>query len=149
MTELENIINNSKDYVAVDIDKYIVDGIAYTGYGDYTFTWEKTFVKQPERSSNGSMGNLDTYSTFKTPRMKVTYSFMPISSFRSMMKQYLDKNEFTVTCYDTIYEKPTTNKMYFATMSEPKYYYRVEDNKQVELLGVENYTVELVGTNNI
>lgn len=148
MTDLENIINDSSNYVADGIGSYTVDGITYKDYGDYTFTWEKTYVKQLERSSNGSMGNLETYATFITPRMTATYDLMTINDYRSIMKQYLSKNQFTVTCYDPINNKMTTNTMYFATPSSPKYYYRTEGDKKVEIIGVQNYTVELIGTNN-
>lgn len=148
MTDFENILNNSSNYTVEGIGSYTIDGVTYKGYGDYTFTWEKTYVKQPERSSNGSIGNLDTYATFITPHLTVTYSVMTIDDYRSIMKQYLSKNQFTVTCYDPINDTMITNEMYFATPSSPKYYYRTEENKNVEIVGVRDYTVELIGTNN-
>lgn len=148
MTELENIINNASNYVSKGIDEYTVDGVTYKDFSACTFTWEKTYIKQPERSSNGSMGNLETYPTFITPHLTVTYDLMTITDYRSIMKQFLSKNQFTVTCYDPINNKMTTNTMYFATPSTPKYYYRTEDNKNVEIIGLRDYTVELIGTNN-
>lgn len=146
--KVENTINERENYVAEGIDSYIIDGVTYKGYGDYSFTWEKTYVKSPERSGNGSMGNLETYSTFITPHLTVTYDKIAIDDYRSIMKQYLSKNQFTVTCYDPINDRMTTNTMYFATQNSPKYHYRTESNKNVEILGVLNYTVELIGTNN-
>lgn len=148
MTEFEDILNSRSDYIAEGIGEYTVDGISYKDYSDYAFTWEKTYVKQLERSSEGSLGNLETYSTFITPHLTVTYDLMTISDYRSIMKQFLSKNQFTVTCYDPINDEMTTNTMYFATPSMPKYYYRTEGDKKVEILGVQNYTVELIGTNN-
>lgn len=149
MTDLEEILNNRSDYIADGMAKFTVDGIEYTGYSEYTFMWEKTFVENPERSTNGSMGNLnENNATFNTPHMTATYSIMTINDYRSIMKQLLAKNEFIVTCYDPIYDKMTTNKMYFATASTPKYYTSNSSNGTVELLGVQNYTVELIGTNN-
>lgn len=148
MTDLENIINNASNYVADGIGSYTIDGITYQNYGNYTFFWEKTYIKSLERSSNGSMGNLETYSTFITPHLIVNYSTMAISDYRSIMKQYLSKNQFTVRCYDPINDKMTTNTMYFATPQTPEYYYRTEGDNKVEVVGVRNYTVELIGTNN-
>lgn len=148
MNKLEEILNNGSDYVAYGIDGYTVDEITYKDFSDYSFTWEKTYIKQIERSGNGSMGNLETYSTFITPHLTVTYDLMTITDYRSIMKQFLSKNQFTVTCYDPINDKMTTNTMYFATPNAPKYYYRTENNKKVEIIGVQNYTVELIGTNN-
>lgn len=148
MNDLENIINNSSNYTADGIGSYKVDNVTYKDYGNYTFFWEKTYVKSPERSGNGSLGNLDTYATFITPHLTVTYDIMTITDYRSIIKQYLSKNQFTVTCYDPINNEMTTNTMYFATPSAPTYYYRTENDKNVEILGVRNYTVELIGTNN-
>lgn len=148
MSGLEDILNNRDNYVAKGIGEYTVDGVVYKDYTDYSFRWEKTYVKPIERASNGNLGNMETYPTFITPYLTVSYDFMTINDYRSIMKQYLSKNQFTVTCYDPINDEMTTNTMYMATPSSPKYYYRTEDNKNVEIIGVQNYTVELIGTNN-
>lgn len=148
MTELEEILNNRAQYVADGMGEYTINDKTYTGYSDYTFVWEKSYVKSPARSSNGSIGNLNSYSTFVTPRMTATYSLMTIDDYRSIMQQYLDKNEFTVTCYDPVHNLLTTNKMYFSTPNAPKFYFLANDNGGVDLIGVENFTVELIGTNN-
>ena len=42
-----NVLN--KEYRAVDIDKVVIDENVYTNYGAYSFVWEKTYVKSPER----------------------------------------------------------------------------------------------------
>lgn len=148
MNDFEEILNDSERYLVDGIGEYVVDGIRYTNYTDYTFTWEKTYVKQLERSSTGAIGNLETYDTFITPHMKATYDIMTINDYRSIMKQFLSKNQFTVTCYDPINDELTTNIMYFATPSTPKYIYRTENDKKVKIIGVQNYEVELIGTNN-
>lgn len=148
MTELENIINNSDSYVADGIDSYNIDNVNYKNYSNYTFFYEKTYEKSLARSSNGSMGNLETYSTFITPHLIVNYDYMSINDYRSIMKQHLSKNQFRVVCYDPIYDKRVVNTMYFATPQIPEYYYRTEGDKKVEIIGVRNYTVELIGTNN-
>lgn len=148
MTDFEELLNNREAYIAEGIGSFTVDDVVYKDYSDYVFVWEKTYVKQPERSQNGSMGNLDTYATFITPRMKVVFKPMPIDVYRTFIKQYLEKNEFTVTCYDTVNDEMITKKMYFATPAEPTYIYRYDDEKKVAIVAVDNYTVELIGTNN-
>lgn len=150
MSDIIETINNRSEYVATGMGSFTVDGITYSGYSDYTFAWEKSFVKSPERSQNGSMGNLNELCpTFVTPHMIATYSLMAIDDYRSIQKQLLEKNEFTVKCYDPVNNTQTTNKMYFATPSMPKFYSLAKDDGSgVDLIGVENYTVELIGTNN-
>lgn len=148
MKEFEDIINNIDNYVVDGAESYTVNGKTYSGYGKYIFWWEKTFWKSPERAQNGAMGNLDTYATFKTAHAEITYSPMPIDTYREFMEQYLNGNEYTVTLYDTIFKKKITRKMYYGTPSKPNYIYRNSEKGVVELVGVDNFTVEIIGTNN-
>jgi uncharacterized repeat protein (TIGR02543 family) len=67
------------------------------------------------------------------------------------MQLIYEKNEFTVTCYDVVNNSITTNKMYFTTEEMPKLWTIVEavggNEEAIELLGVQDYVVEMVGTN--
>ena len=56
------------EYNATEIAHIKIDGNTFKNYGQYQFIWEKTFVKSPERSSHGSIGNLNSYATFLTPQ---------------------------------------------------------------------------------
>ena len=75
---------------------------------------------------------------------------MSIDSYRTLMKLLYSKNEHTVTCYDIVYNELTTNSMYFSTEEMPKLYTlarSLNGEDYVELLGIEGYVVEMVGTN--
>ena len=144
-----------KEYRAVDIEKVVIDGDTFTNYGDFQFVWEKSYVKSPQRSASGAIDNLDSYATFVTPHLIINFSVMSIDDYRAIMRKDLERNEFVVTCYDPIYNKATTNKMYFATpaMAKLRTIARNRFNGKawedyVELIGVDGYTVELIGTNN-
>lgn len=137
-------------YTAKDIDKVIIDGNPFTDYGAFSFLWEKSYVKSPVRSGDGSIGNLNSYSTFITPHLKIDFSLMSIDSYRKLINLIYSKNEFTVTCYDVVANDTTTNKMYFTTEEMPKLWTiarALNGEEWVELLGVQDYTVEMVGTN--
>jgi hypothetical protein len=137
-------------YTAASIDEVIIDGNKFTGYGVFSFMWEKSYVTSPTRSGDGSIGNLNSYTTFLTPHLKIDFSMMSIDQYRKIMQLLYSKNEFLVTCYDVVYNRKTTNKMYFITEEMPKLWTiaRALNGEQwVELLGVQDYTVELVGTN--
>ncbi len=146
----------ASEYKAVDIDKVWIDDVCYDNYGTYSFIWEKSYVKSPERANNGSIGNLNSYSTFLTPHLKIDFSLMSIDYYRRLMQQIYGRNEFIVKCYDVIYNKKITVKMYFATEEMAKLWTIVEKVQQgadaweeyIELVGVQGYTVELIGTNN-
>lgn len=149
--------NTRRDlYTAEDIDKVVIDGNIFINYGDFQFSWEKSYVKSPVRSARGVIDNLDSYDSFVTPRLVLKFDVMSIDDFRALMQMDLSKNEFTVKCYDPIYNKTTTNKMYFAT-SELAKLHKLANKKfnstseewedWVELIAVEDYTVELIGTN--
>jgi uncharacterized repeat protein (TIGR02543 family) len=143
-------------YEAVDIHKVKIDGRTFTNYGAYQFIWEKTFVKSPERSQSGSLGNLNSYTTFLTPHLILDFSVMSIDDYRAIMQMHYERNEFTVECYDPIYNTQIRVKMYFATEEMAKLYtinkIRLNDQNEwedwIELVGVQEYKVELIGTNN-
>ena len=145
-----------KEYEAVDIAEVKIDGNRFRNYGAYSFIWEKTFVKSPERSAGGSLGNLNSYATFLTPHLILDFSVMSIDDYRKIMLLHYGANEFTVECYDPIYNRKIKVKMYFATEEMAKLYTiaqnRLLPNGQweewVDLVGVTEYKVELIGTNN-
>ena len=139
-------------YKAQGIEKVIIDGNEFTDYSAFSFLWEKSYVKSPVRSGDGSIGNLNSYATFLTPHLKIDFSLMSIDSYRVLMQLLYSKNEFTVTCYDVVFNELTTNKMYFSTEEMPKLFTIVEalngNENAIDLLAVQDYTVEMIGTNN-
>lgn len=145
-----------KKYEAVDIAEVKIDGNRFRNYGAYSFIWEKTFVKSPERSANGSLGNLNSYATFLTPHLILDFSIMSIDDYRKIMLLHYGANEYTVECYDPIYNRKIKVKMYFGTEEMAKLFTiaqnRLLPNGQweewVDLVGVTEYKVELIGTNN-
>lgn len=137
-------------YEAKNIDKVIIDGITFSGYGVFSFIWEKSYVKEPTRSGDGTIGNLNSYATFLTPHLKINFSMMSIDDYRTIMTLIEEKNEFLVSCYDVVHNTISTNYMYFTTEEMPKLFAlarALDGEEYVELLGVEDYTVEMVGTN--
>ena len=153
-TEYKN--GAKKEYEAVGIDYVLIDGNKFKNYGVYQFIWEKTFVKSPPRSANGSIGNLDSYATFLTPHLIMDFSVMSIEDYRKIMLLHYGGNEYTVECYDPIYNRRITAKMYFGTEEMAKLY-TISQNRLlpdgmweewVDLVGITDYKVELIGTNN-
>ena len=137
------------------IDVVKIDNETFTDFSAFSFLMEKSFVKSPTRASDGSIGNLDSYAWFLTPHLKIDFGLLSIESYRTIMMLIQSKNEFSVTCYDPVQDKNVTHNMYFATEQMPKLWSiakallngRGEREYWVELLGVQDYTVELIGTN--
>ena len=143
------------EYRAVDIDKVIINGNTYTNYGAYSFIWEKSYIKSPVRSGRGNIGNLNSYPTFLTGHFVIDFSIISIDDYRSIMRQHYEQNEFTVECYDPIYNKKIKLKMYFATEEMAKLYTinkKIYNNNEWEdwilLAGVQDYQLEMISTNN-
>ena len=140
-----------KELYKVDGIEYIkIDGTVFTGYKAFTFLLEKSYVLSPERSSGGVIDNLNSHATFITPHLKIDFSIMSIDDYRTLMGLLYSKNEFLVECYDIVNNTITKNKMYFATEEMPKLWTIVEalnGDSSVELLGVQDYVVEMIGTN--
>lgn len=176
ISEIENIIRNRQNYRATyeyngikySINTVIIDGYPLTGCASITYLTEKSFVKSPDRSSNGSMGDLNNYATFLSAHLKMNFALMPITVYRKIMDMIYTKNMFTVTCYDVVYDRAITRKMYFATEELPTLWTIVEEinnalistdgmvgnynyavcGDYLDLCGVKDYTVEMIDTNN-
>ena len=145
-----------KEYEAVDMAEVKINGNRFRNYGQYSFIWEKTYPKAPERSMGGSIGNLNSLATFLTPHLILDFSVMSIDDYRKIMKLHYGANEFTVECYDTIFDGKIKVKMYFATEEIAKLFTIAQNRllpdgqweEWVDLVGVTEYKVELIGTNN-
>lgn len=132
------------------IDKVTIDNNTFTDYSAFSYIMEKSYVKSPVRSNSGAIGNLDSYAWFLTPHLKIDFGLMSIDSYRTIMKLIRSKNEFAVTCYDVVNDTDVTHNMYFATEQMPKLWAiakALNGDEWVELLGIQDYTVELIGTN--
>lgn len=150
MTDLEEIINNKSKYVADGIGEFWLDDEKYTGYSDYTFIWELSYNKSPERSQAGATGDLDTnYPTFFTPHATYTYSLMTIEDYRRFKQQFNKKRQFMAKIYDVEYNRIITEQLYVATPSAPKLRTITNDDGTVSIIGVDNYVIELIGTDNL
>ena len=142
------------EYDATPISQIIIDGNLFNNYGAFSFAWEKTYVKQPERSANGTIDNLNSYATFVTPHIVIDFSILSIDDFREIVRLDLEKNEFVVEFYDPIFHKVISRKMYFGTLEIAKIHtmqrHRFNEDKWEEftqIMGVQDYTIELIGTN--
>ena len=119
-----------------------IDGQKIGGYGTYSFYIQKTYAKEPTRSSSGSIDNLDSYSTFLTPTVKIKFNALSLEQYQKIIKIIHSKNEHLVKCYDIVYDTIREFNAYFAPDDYPELF--VYD---FELIGVLNYEIELIGTN--
>jgi hypothetical protein len=135
------------DYIRSQIDKIVLfDGtnqVDVTGYSEYSFMEEKSYVEQPTRANDGSINNIDDYETFLTPRLIVKYNMMNIEDYRSFMKMVKYHNGIWMRCYDIVEDKRVTHEMYVAPPSMPIIY-----QQYLIALGVSELSIELIGTNN-
>lgn len=130
-------------YKKTQLDRIKIDGEELYGYFEYSFLEEKSYREQPIRSDSGVIENLESYATFLTPRLIIKYNMMHIDDYRKLMKLLKSKNEFTVECYDIVEDKRVTHRMYFAPPQMPIIY-----QQYLMALGIQEYSIELIGTNN-
>lgn len=136
------------------IAEVIIDGNSIKGYKAFSFIMEKSYFESPTRSSDGSMPDIQDLPTFLTPHLTIDFSLLFIDDYRTLMKLIRSKNEFVVKCYDPVEDTQVTNRMYFATEQMPKLAtiaraIQGSTENSVELFGVQDYTVEMIGTNNL
>lgn len=116
--------------------------IELTGYAEYSYLDEKSYKAQPVRSQDGAIEEIEEYATFLTPRLIVKYNMMGIDDYRSFMKMIKGRNGFAIQCYDPVEDKIVTNEMYVAPPSMPIIY-----QQYLAALGIQEYTIEMMGTN--
>ena len=134
------------------IGEVIIDGVKITGYSAFSFVRKLTYVKSPTRSADGTIGNLNSYPTFTTPQLQIDFSLLGIDMYRKIMNLIYARREHIVQCYDIVRDKQVTEKMYFEPEELPKLVsiarqLQNEDYSRVEILGVQDYVVTMVGTN--
>lgn len=130
------------NYETTQLDRIEIDGCEIQGYFEYSFMEEKSYVEQPVRSQDGSIVDLDNYTTFLTPRLIIKYNMMNIEDYRTLMTFLKSKNTFNVTCYDIVADRRVTHEMYFANPQMP-----IIHQRYLTALGVKEYSIELIGTN--
>ena len=86
------------NYNRTRLDLVEIDGEKFSSYSTFTYYEAKTYVKSPTRSQTGAMGNLNSYATFVTPRLKISFNYMDNNVYRRHIQLINSKNEFTVTC---------------------------------------------------
>lgn len=163
----EQIITTIRDILAMSVEdrkaKYRVDGkdkriqdviisgTVFTEYKAFSFHWEKVLITEYKRSDSGRINDPNSYATIFIPHLTIDFSLMSIESYWKFIDLIESANEFLVTCYDPDHHKRTTNKMVFTTEPMPKLVLlnrALNGEEWCELLGVENYTIDMVGSLN-
>jgi hypothetical protein len=134
------------------IEEVIIDGVKITGYNAFSFVRKLTYVKSPTRSADGTIGNLDSYPVFTTPQLQIDFSLLGIDMYRKIMNLIYARREHLVQCYDIVRNTRVTEKMYFEPEELPKLatitrQLQGEASARIEILGVQDYVVTMVGTN--
>lgn len=131
-----------EDEVQKNISVFTIDGNVFSGYGLYTFVRVVEYVTEPTRSQNGQIANLDSYTTFITPKLRIKFNAMSIDTYRKLMSLMLSKREFDVGCWDFVADRWVHQNMYFYPNDYPEIF-----QYDLEVLAVMNYEIELIGTN--
>ncbi len=142
LTLSERIQVLSECYNVTELSSIDIDGNEISGYFTYTFVNAKTLKKQPKRSQNGQIKNLNSYAWFLTPRLKIFFNYLSLDAYQTIMRLIQSKNEFRVTFFDIEKGKTVTHNMYFSTEDYPELIFGYG-----KLRGIKGYTIELQGTN--
>ena len=135
------------------ISEVIIDGVSIKGYNAFSFVRKLSYIDSPVRSLDGTIGNLDSYPVFSTPQLQIDFSLLFIDSYRDIMNLIYTRREHLVECYDIVRDTRVVERMYFEPEELPKLFtitrkVQGHSDNVIELLGVQDYTVIMVGTNN-
>lgn len=138
-----------------DITDNFTDTDKFSGYGTYSFVWQKTLRESPSRMENGGLPQLRNIPSFMTAHFKINFDLLSIDDYRRIMKLLYGAKEhsFIVKAYDIVYDRMVIVEMYFQPEDLPTIYAISENLQQggeniIDLIGVRSHTVEMVGTGN-
>lgn len=131
-----NVIQTAGE-VVINGEKF--SGIAYKGLLTLN---EVTFVESPERANDGSLSSINDIDTFTTPQLQIKFHFINITDYQRF-KRATSAREFPVTYYDKQFGSQVTRMMYMKPESLTDIF-----NVETTMIGVLEYTVDFVGTNN-
>ena len=144
------LANRLSEYGSQQITSFRLDNEVYRGYKGYSFFYELTLVKQPERSQGGVI-DLSSSAYFITPHLRIDFSLISYNDFMRLRQQQLSKLTFNLTCWDTDFNRLIEGEeVYFHPDTLPNFAMmarRLNGEKWTEILGAKDYTIELVGTN--
>ena len=130
-------------YDVSEMSSIWIDGNEVSGYFTYTFVKSKTLNRKVKRSIGGQIKNINNYTFFLTPRVKIFFNYLSLESYQTIMRLIQSKNEFTVRLFDIEQGKMVQHQMYFSTEDYPELAFGYG-----KLRGIKGYTIELQGTNN-
>lgn len=119
-----------------------INGYTFKGFSDFTCINSKTYVVEPERSSDGSIPDINGYAVFYVPRVKISFKYMSIDDYRRFLIA-IEPNEFVVSYYDYTKDEVVYHKMY----CEPQELEKLHTYR-LEVLGILNKEISLIGTLN-
>lgn len=139
-----------------DIEDNFTDDDKFTGYSNYSFTWQKTLKETPERADNGSLPQLFDLAYFITGNLKIDFDMLSIDDYRRIMKLIYSGNCFKVKTYDIEYDRMIIVEMYFQPEDLPKIFTMAErlhgigasSEEWTNLIGIQSHTTQMVGTGN-
>lgn len=136
-------------YGTKNLTTFKLDNEVYSGYKGYSFFWEQTLVKEPERSEGGVI-DLSTHAWFLTPHLVIDFSMISYDDFMRLSKQRLSKLEFVLEFYDTVFQQVIRRKVYLAPEEQPKFNLvarMLNGERWTEIVGIKDFSVEFIGTN--
>lgn len=138
-----------------DIEDNFTDNDKFTGYGKYSFSWQRSDESQMSRTSNGSLPQIWDMPYFIIGQLQINFDLLSIDDYRRIMKLIYGRNCFKVKTYDDVYDRMIIIEMYFYPNELPKLFTMINQlhglgtNKiGVDLIGVQDHTIEMIGTNN-
>lgn len=128
----------------------------FSNYGIYSFAWHRSDSEKMERTLNGTVSQIWDMPYFITGELSVDFGLMSIDDYRRIMKLIYGRNCFKVKTYDIIYDRMIIIEMYFAPDEMPKLFTMVErlhgigasSEDCIELIGVQDHKIQMVGTGN-
>lgn len=124
------------------LDKITINGQDFELYTDIFSLDTMTWTKEPTRSLDGSMPDINDIDRFPVPRVWLDFGYITIKDYRRLLTA-INVAEFNVTYYNLETDSIVTHRMYVHPLDRYKIH-----NKGASLLGIVGVGITLIGTLN-
>jgi len=128
--------------MANELNKVIINGQEFELYTDIFSLDTMTWTKEPTRSLDGSMPDINDIDRFPVPRLWIDFKYISIDDYRRLLSA-VNAPEFEVTYYNLETDSMVTHNMYIHPLDRYKIH-----NKGKDLIGIIGAGITLVGTLN-
>lgn len=143
--EVEYLIERTQYKDNTRFDFFRLDGESFSGIGyeNLKTTNQMTYSEEPSRQEEGSMQNIEEFTSFVLGAGDIGFSLMSEETYRRLKEKLLSKRTFEVEYYDSDFDRFIKRNMYVKPQDLQAFL-----SYGNRIIGMRNFTISFVATMN-